>query len=122
MNAMHLFKNKRIMFIDGKGLLTAACRRRLVYAGATIVGPVSSVGEAKAALNGWKIDAAVLDLRTDDHMIVTLADDLEALDIPFVFATKDVSPLDGFVLHEDEVELSKIAEALFLARVSHTLH
>ena len=122
MNAMGLFKNKLLMVIDGKGLLTAACRSRLEEAGASIIGPVGTVDEAQAVLSNSIINGAILDLRMDDHMIVTLAGDLEALDVPFIFATSEISPFDGFVLDDDPSELGKIAEALFHSPGPPTLH
>ncbi|WP_425231080.1 response regulator [Sphingomonas sp.] len=57
-------------------------------AGATVLGPVSSVTEALSLLDGAPdVNSAILDINLNGEMVYPVADALTARGIPFIFAT-----------------------------------
>lgn len=122
MDALHLFRDKHLLIVEERELLTAACCERLVSAGARIAGPVMSLGDAKQVLATTAIDAAILDLTLDDRLVIALAKLLDTLKIPFVFVVDALPNPIGFSLVDDTVELGKIATILFCPPPSETVH
>lgn len=84
-------RNKRILLVEDEALVSMVVEDVLRDAGAEILGPAPSVGEAlrlvEAAAADGGIDAAVLDINLRGHAVVPVADKLAALGVPFVFAT-----------------------------------
>ncbi|MBA8801048.1 hypothetical protein FHW77_004803 [Agrobacterium sp. RC10-4-1] len=68
-------------------MLTAACRDRLVNAGATLIGPLRSPADILDALMEEGVDAAILDVGADDETLVSASIILEAANVPSVFAS-----------------------------------
>lgn len=104
-------------------MLTSACRDRLTAAGATVVGPVRSVGEALDALMEEDIDAAIVDIEVDDETMISVARVLDGAKVPFVFASR-VAPIQGgYTLSDLVSDLREIGDALFgEPGTSTTLH
>lgn len=94
-------------------MLTAACRVRLVNAGATLIGPLRSSEHILDALMDGGVDGAILDVGADDETLVLGAIILEGANVPFVFASRGHSSWGGFSMTDDNAALRKIADALF---------
>lgn len=55
--------------------------------GARVLGPAASLAEGKALLARERPTAAVLDVNLGGEYVFPLAEELQALNVPFVFAT-----------------------------------
>jgi CheY-like chemotaxis protein len=82
---------KRILVVEDEALASMLIEDELRDAGAEVLGPAQSVGDAlrlveAAAANGG-INAAVLDINLQGDVVGTVADRLAALGVPFLFAT-----------------------------------
>src|SRR5690606_36357720 len=55
--------------------------------GARVLGPATSLGEARQLLAGERPTAAVLDVNLGGEYVFPLAEELLAREVPFVFAT-----------------------------------
>ena len=86
----------RVLVVEDEYYLADDLRRELEGAGAVILGPVSTVARALAALDGDETpDVAVLDINLRDETVWPVAEALEARGIGFVFATgygEDILP------------------------------
>jgi DNA-binding response OmpR family regulator len=86
-------QGKRVLVVEDEPLVAMLVEDELRDAGATVVGPASSVAdalrlvEAAAGGGGGGISAAVLDINLEGQAVVPVADRLAALGVPFVFAT-----------------------------------
>ena len=77
-----------ILIVEDEFFVAIELEDAFLGAGASIVGPVATVAEAHALLDGApRLDAAVLDINLQGEMIFPVADRLLARDIPFIFAT-----------------------------------
>jgi len=117
-NQAKLFSGKRILIVEDEYFLADETRRKLEDLGAMVVGPTSNVSRALDLIKREPIDAAILDVFLADELVFAVADELEARDINFVFATGyDPSHMPakykGFALCEKPTELEQIAVALF---------
>lgn len=117
-NFLHLLQGKRILVVEDEYFLADETRRKLEVLAAEVIGPVASVEDAIALIEAEIVDGAILDVYLGDEFVFPVTDKLEALDIPFVFATgydQSVLPdrFPGFLLCEKPTELSNIARALF---------
>jgi CheY-like chemotaxis protein len=113
-----LFAGKHVLVVEDEFLLANETRKSLVKLGAKVVGPVPRVEQALTLIGAQAIDAAILDVFLNDSLVFPVADRLDEMGIPFVFATAydpSVIPgrFDGHVLCEKPVELEKIAQGLF---------
>jgi DNA-binding response OmpR family regulator len=82
---------KRVLVVEDEILVSLLVEDELRGAGAEVMGPVPSVGDAlrlieEAAADGG-INAAVLDINLDGKHVEPVADRLAALGVPFLFAT-----------------------------------
>ena len=112
------FKDKRILVVEDEYFLADEVRQKLTGLGAVVVGPVATVTDAMDLIDCSDIDAAILDVHLGDEFVFPVADRLDELDIPFVFATgydPAFIPVayGGFALCEKPTELAKIAQALW---------
>ncbi len=82
---------KRVLVVEDEALLSMLVEDELRGAGATVLGPACSLGDAlrlvEAAAADGGISAAVLDINLDGRHVAPVADRLAALGVPFVFAT-----------------------------------
>jgi CheY-like chemotaxis protein len=82
---------RRVLVVEDEALVAMLLEDRLRDAGAEVVGPVGSVGEALGLIEGAARDgglgAAVLDVKLGGEVVRPLADRLAALGVPFLFAT-----------------------------------
>jgi DNA-binding NtrC family response regulator len=77
----------RVLVVEDEYYIADDLRRCLARAGASIVGPMSSLTQAEAALKGGEFDCAVLDLNLHGESAAGVADELKILGIPFAMAT-----------------------------------
>ena len=82
---------KRVLVVEDEALVSMLVEDLLRDAGATVLGPASSVDEAlrlvEAAAADGGISAAVLDIDLAGRHVAEVADRLAALGVPFLFAT-----------------------------------
>lgn len=78
----------RILVAEDEYLLAQDLAHWLAAAGATVLGPVTTVEDAIRLLGAERrIDGAVLDINLRGERAFEVADVLESLSIPFIFAT-----------------------------------
>ena len=84
-------KDERILVAEDEFLASMLVEDELRGAGAEVLGPVPTVGDAlrlvEAAAADGGISAAVLDINLDGRRVAPVADRLAALGVPFLFAT-----------------------------------
>ena len=118
-----LFSGRRILVVEDEYFLADETRCRLEDFGAIVVGPTANVRRALDLIAQEQIDAAILDVHLGDELVFSVADELKAREINFVFATGyDPSCMPAkykeSALFEKPTELAKIATALFGQRVA----
>jgi two-component SAPR family response regulator len=115
---LELYAGKRILVVEDEYFLADDVRRKLIELGASVVGPAASVEQALVLIDDTAIDAAILDVHLGDEFVFPVAERLEELEVPFVFATS-YDPafiprrFNGFSLCEKPTELGRIARALW---------
>ena len=86
-------KGKRVLVVEDEIFVSLLVEDELRGAGAEVVGPAPSVGDAlrlvEAVAADGGISAAVLDINLDGQRVEPVADRLAALGVPFLFATGD---------------------------------
>jgi CheY-like chemotaxis protein len=75
----------RVLVVEDELLIAMDVADSLEEAGASVVGPTSSIEGATSLLRHSKVKAAVLDIRLRKQLVYPLADALAAQDIPYVF-------------------------------------
>lgn len=124
MKDLELLADKKILIVKDENFLARGLQRELEALGVEVVGPVATVPEALSILaSGRTIDGAVLDIELGGEQVYPVADLLQRLSIPFVFATgrdpgKASERYPGFVFCGEPAQLSEIARALFGAERS----
>lgn len=118
---LKLFEGERILIVEDEYLVARETRTMLEKCGATVIGPVSNVTDGMSLAQTDQVDGAILDIELDGEMVFPLADLLETLGIPFVFASGyDPSILPdrygGYLICAKPAHLDRIAEALFAPR------
>lgn len=85
---MALLDGRTILIVENDPAIALDLRATLFAAGATPVGPANSVESAFALIADHAIDAAILDIRLyKDELVFPVADTLQALRVPYVFAS-----------------------------------
>jgi len=112
------FSGTRVLIVEDEFLLAEETRRKLEALGSTVIGPTPDVDKALEYLDTTQVDAAILDIYVAGEFVFPVAERLQDMGIPFVFASaydaKVIPPrFEGFVLCEKPFELEKIAQALF---------
>jgi len=83
-----LLAGSRILVVEDEYFLADDLDEALTQAGAEVLGPMPSVGDATRFIAGEAdIDAAVLDVNLHGEMVFPVADALRERGIPFAFAT-----------------------------------
>ena len=120
-------RGRTILLVEDEYLIAMDMADQLRHAGATILGPVASAGEAidLIAEHVHDLDAAVLDLNLGNgRTAYPIADRLAEIGVPYVFATGDVKVLrapTGPVLEKPvvEAEMLNAVRSLMPADQSH---
>lgn len=85
---MAILDGRTILVVEDDPAIALDLRASLFAAGALPVGPANSVEGAFALIADHAIDAAVLDIRLyKDELVFPVADTLQALRVPYVFAS-----------------------------------
>jgi CheY-like chemotaxis protein len=80
-------EGKRILVIEDEALVAVMIEDMLAEAGATVIGPATSVTAGLALADLETIDAAVLDVNLRGERIDAVAELLRRRAVPIVFAT-----------------------------------
>lgn len=112
------FAGKRILVVEDEYFLADETRRKLLKLGAVVVGPTGRVDDALLLIEAQAVDAAILDIHLDGDLVFPVAERLEEMGIPYVFATgydPSIIPnrFNGFAFTEKPIDLEHIARALF---------
>ncbi len=82
---------KRVLVVEDEAVVSMLVEDELRDAGATVLGPAPTVGDAlrliEAAAADGGLGAAVLDINLDGRHVGPVADRLATLGVPFLFAT-----------------------------------
>ncbi|MFC0679669.1 response regulator [Lysobacter korlensis] len=88
MNTQPDLDGLHLLLVEDEYVLALGVADMLVDAGADVLGPVGSVGDALTLIEQVpEIDAAVLDVNLGGETIYPVADALMARNVPFMFAT-----------------------------------
>jgi DNA-binding NtrC family response regulator len=83
-----LLDGRTILIVENDPAIGLDLRASLFAAGAVAVGPANSVDGAFALIADHALDAAILDIRLNkDELVFPVADTLQALRVPYVFAS-----------------------------------
>ncbi len=83
-----VLKDRRILVVEDEYLIADLLASDLADAGAIVLGPVGSLGDAFELIGeGALIDAAVLDVNLGGELVYPAADKLVESAVPFVFTT-----------------------------------
>jgi CheY-like chemotaxis protein len=80
-------QGKSILVAEDEYFLARDLADELERQGAVVVGPVSTVADAKELARSREVNAAILDIRLGDELAFGVADELATRRIPFIFAT-----------------------------------
>lgn len=87
---------RRVLVVEDEYLIAAEVKRWLQEAGAEVIGPVPSVDQALDLVEDQRLDAAVLDINLGHgDTSYPVADRLEMLRVPYLFATGEVTARAG---------------------------
>jgi CheY-like chemotaxis protein len=87
----------RILVVEDEFLIAMEMKRWLQAAGAEVLGPVPSVDRALDLIKDQRPDTAVLDVNLGyDDDVYPVADKLNVLGVPYLFATGDVRVSEAF--------------------------
>ncbi|WP_098108699.1 response regulator [Novosphingobium sp. PC22D] len=108
---------RTVLIVEDEYLIATDLAYALEGADAIILGPAPTAAAARALIERTRPDAAVLDIALHGETVFDLADDLQSLGIPFLFATgigpATVPPEFSHVLRcEKPVPTEKIVQAL----------
>jgi len=107
--ASELLAGRRILLVEDEYLIAELMEDWLNEAGANVLGPVASVEQALQIVENelLRIDGAVLDINLGPgRKVYPVADRLNDLNIPYLFATGDVRIIDD-PAHRERPRLEK---------------
>jgi len=78
---------RRVMIVEDEALVALVLADQLAELGLSVVGPCSSVAEARAVADKADFEAAILDVNLGGELVYPVADLLSSRGIPFVFVT-----------------------------------
>lgn len=85
---MALLDGRTILIVENDPAIGLDLRAILLSVGALPVGPANSVEAAFSLISDHAIDGAILDIRLNkDELVFPVADTLQALRVPYVFAS-----------------------------------
>lgn len=96
---------RRILVVEDEYLIAMELKRWLREAGVEVIGPVPSVEQALDLIEDYRPDAAVLDINLGDgDTSYPVADRLDVLKVPYLFATAETQKASGY---NDQARLEK---------------
>ena len=110
-------EGRKILILEDEAPIALNLASAVQQAGGTVVGPVSSVDAAHAAMADHRLDGALLDIRLRNETSFPLADVLAVLHVPFVFVSGLSSALMPYthrerLLFDKPYETDRVIEAL----------
>lgn len=111
-------RDLKILLVEDEYLIATELRCELEDLGASVVGPVSTVDAALAAIRSRQdLDGAVVDVNLGGEMAFAVIDLLVERQVPLVLATGyDVQALPprfaGVERHDKPVDINRIAQSL----------
>lgn len=87
-------KGIRVLIVEDEAPIALQLEDMLVESECVVIGPASRVAQALKLIEENDVDAAVLDLNIAGELVYPVANALEALGLPYIFATGyDISNL-----------------------------
>jgi DNA-binding response OmpR family regulator len=80
-------QGQRILIVEDEYLVGMSLQDSLESAGATVIGPIGNVDDALHVLRQCELDLAVLDINLRGTKVFPVADALDELQVPFLFAS-----------------------------------
>ena len=77
----------RVLIVEDEAMIAGLIETILSAAGWSVVGPVATLERALETIELERLDAALLDVRINDHDAFAVADVLMARRIPFIFVS-----------------------------------
>jgi DNA-binding NtrC family response regulator len=111
------FSGRRILLVEDEMLVAWLLGDMLADLGCVVVGPASSINQARAMIDAEAIDAVVLDINLNGEMSYPVADILAARGVPFVFSTG----YDKDTLLDDYRTLPVLQKPVHRSELSDTL-
>jgi CheY-like chemotaxis protein len=88
MRSENVLNGRRVLVVEAQYAVALDLCEGLGREGASVVGPVSSVEDALKMLeSSGRPDIAVLDIKLQGGLVYPVADKLEQLGVPYLFAT-----------------------------------
>jgi CheY-like chemotaxis protein len=97
---------KQILVVEDEYFIASDLKRALEAQGATIVGPVASLGKALDLIARQAIDAAILDVNLEGAHSFPVADQLRENGVPYMFVTG----YDEWALPEKYRQVPRVAK------------
>ena len=124
MSKYSALKGLRILVIEDQFLLAALIEETLHKLGCTIVGPLSNLDEAIAAIRQGGFDAALLDINLKGRPAMPAAAELVARAVPFILVTGYPDVVDTPVMRSAPRVVKpftheQLSEAMMLAFAAH---
>lgn len=85
-------KGLTILLVEDEAFIAMDLEDHLTDAGATVVGPVPTLGEAERVAREEEVDAAILDVMLGRDEVFPAADILQDRGIPFLFHSAHAEP------------------------------
>lgn len=85
-------EGKTILVIEDEAIIALDLEEELLDAGASVIGPIPNLAQAKEAAAAHEMDAAVLDIMLGENEVYPAADILADRNIPFVFHSAHADP------------------------------
>lgn len=82
-----LLEGRRLLIVEDDYFAARHMRDMVEEYGGTVLGPVARLDQARDLLAANELDAAILDVKLNDHDSLPLADELVGRGVPIVFAT-----------------------------------
>lgn len=82
-----LLSGLSVLVVEDEHLVALALSDDLEAAGATVIGPASTVEAALGMIARHPVQAAVLDIKLQAQMVFPVADALDELGVPFLFTS-----------------------------------
>jgi len=78
---------RRVLIVEDEAMISALIEIIVGDAGCSIVGPVATGAQALEIIEREPLDAALLDVRVNDHDVYAVADALSTRGVPFIFVS-----------------------------------
>lgn len=100
-----MLRGLRVLVVEDEPLVALALADDLENAGATVIGPASTVDSALALLTREAFEAAVLDIKLQNELVFPVADALMGQGVPFIFTTGfDAGAVPAHYVHVPKCE------------------